>query len=286
MLALLLCGPVPMLLTRAPAFRRSPRAAMVMWQSVALAAVLAALGAGLSLSTGAVLPYPSSPPHRLVAALALTLTGVVLARLLWKAHQVGRRLRAARRRHRAMVDLLSSERADVRVLEHERPTAYCLPGLRSARVVLSRGTFDSLAGAEVDAVVAHERAHLRARHDLAVEAFTVLHEAFPRGVSSAAALTEVRLLVEVLADAAARRRVGARPLARALVTLADGRAPEATLAAGGTALVERVELLAEPGGRRWPLTVAAWAVSAGVLVLPTAFIAWPWLATTLPAFSR
>ena len=53
---------------------------------------------------------------------------------------------------------------------------------------------------ELDAVLSHEQAHLRARHDLVLEAFTVLHEAFPRWVSSRAALDEVAMLVEVLAD--------------------------------------------------------------------------------------
>ena len=74
---------------------------------------------------------------------------------------------------------------DVRVLDHEVPLAYCLPGRRTSRVVVSAGTLGLLAGDEVDAVLAHERAHLRARHDLVLEAFDVLHRAFPRWVSSA-----------------------------------------------------------------------------------------------------
>ena len=41
LLAVLLAGPVPTLLARAGALRRVPRSAMVLWQAVALAAVLA-----------------------------------------------------------------------------------------------------------------------------------------------------------------------------------------------------------------------------------------------------
>jgi hypothetical protein len=67
-----------------------------------------------------------------------------------------------------------------------------------------------------------------------LEAFTVVHRAFPRWVSSRAALREVQLLVELLADRAAVRRVGARPLARALVSMADSPAPESALAASGS----------------------------------------------------
>lgn len=47
-LALLLTGPVPALLARATWPLRVPRAALVLWQAVALAAVLSALGAGAS----------------------------------------------------------------------------------------------------------------------------------------------------------------------------------------------------------------------------------------------
>src|SRR5690606_23945470 len=50
-LALVLAGPAPVLLARWHALRRTPRAAMTLWQSVALAAVLAALGSGASLVT-------------------------------------------------------------------------------------------------------------------------------------------------------------------------------------------------------------------------------------------
>ena len=75
LLAAVLAGPAPAVLARTPAVRRAPRAAMVLWQAVALAAVLAALGAGLSLAT-----VPDLPP--VVVALALVVTLTVLGRLL------------------------------------------------------------------------------------------------------------------------------------------------------------------------------------------------------------
>ena len=205
-----------------------PRAALVLWQSVALAAVLAALGAGLSLVTDSALATdPTSGPagggpRYVVSAVALALTAVVLGRLLLSGHRVGTRIRALRRRHRELVDLLAADDAGVRLLDHRAPMAYCLPGGR-ARVVLSAGAKQLLAADELTAVLAHEWAHLRARHDLVLEAFTVLHEAFPRFVSSGAALNEVRFLVEVLADRAARRRVGPAALVRALVALSGSR---------------------------------------------------------------
>ena len=48
-LALALTGPVPALLARASWPLRAPRAAVVLWQAVALAAVLSAFSAGLSV---------------------------------------------------------------------------------------------------------------------------------------------------------------------------------------------------------------------------------------------
>lgn len=274
-LAVLLAGPVPALLVRQTWTRRTPRAAMVLWQAVALAAVLAALGAGLSVVTGA---------GRWPDVVALALTALVLGRLLLSGHLVGTDLRALRRRHREQLDLLAQADARVpgttRVLEHDLPVAYCVPGRGVERVVVSRGTLDRLTPPQVDAVLAHERAHLRARHDLVLEAFSVLHHAFPRWVSSAAALAEVRLLVEVLADRAAARRGSCAALGHALLTLAEGRAggPAYTLGAAGieSDLLVRVRLLGDRGPHRVQAVLLGLAAAA-VLVLPTAFVVLPWL---------
>ena len=50
-LALALASPVPWALARAARLRHTPVPTMLLWQSTALAAVLAALGVGLSLLT-------------------------------------------------------------------------------------------------------------------------------------------------------------------------------------------------------------------------------------------
>lgn len=297
-LALLLSGPVPAGLARWPRLRRVPRAAVLLWQAIALAAVLSALGASLALATGPLLSGSPEWWKWVVSAASVSVTVVVAARLLWCGHVVGRRLRTLRRRHRELVDLLASPDADLRVLEHETPLAYCVPGLRHrSRLVLSSATVTTLQRSELAAVVAHERAHLHARHDLVLEAFTVVHRAFPRWVSSGAALREVQLLVELLADRSAVRRVGARPLARALVSMAGSPAPESALAASGagltrsgsgltasgsgpaasgSGLMPRVELLADDGRHPW-LALTTYAAAALVLVLPTVLVALPWL---------
>ena len=175
------------------------------------------------------------------------LTVMVAIRLLWASLLVAVRTRARRRHHRMVVDLVGrpgdrlGEESGIRVLAESTPFAYCLPGVRCSRVVVSSGALDQLAPEEMEAVLTHERAHLRARHDLVLEAFTALRQAFPRWVRSRTAFDRAHLLVEMLADDAARRRVGAPPVARALVTLASTpAAPAGGLAAGGTGTLARV----------------------------------------------
>ena len=146
--------------------------------------------------------------------------------------------------HRQLVDIVAQHDERVRILQHPTPTAYCIPG-RQSRVVLSQGVLDALPEDQLEAVVAHEDAHLRGRHDLLLEFFSVVHRGRCRGrCGHPQALGEVRLLVEVLADRAAVRRSGEVATARALLTLAGSREPEAALGVGTTAPV-RLRLLAD-----------------------------------------
>ena len=172
-----------------------------------------------------------------------------------------------------VVDLVGVSRASgLRILDVAQPLAYCLPGVHS-RVVVSEGTLSALTDAEVTAILTHERAHLRARHDLVLEAFIAVHAAFPRFVRSTNALNAVRLLIELLADDAAVRTAGPTPLARALVACAAGHTPSA-LAAGGPTTVLRVRRLS---GRpnSLVLSVATYLAAAAVLVVPTVVLAVP-----------
>ena len=56
LVALLLVGPVPALLARATWPMRAPRAAIVLWQSIALAAVLSAFSAGIAIASRLFVP--------------------------------------------------------------------------------------------------------------------------------------------------------------------------------------------------------------------------------------
>ena len=172
----------------------------------------------------------------------------------------------------------------LRILNVPQPLAYCLPGVRS-RVVVSEGTLTTLSNSEISAILSHERAHLRARHDLVLEMFTAVHAAFPRFVRSGNALDAVRLLIEMLADDAAVRAAGRTPLARALVACASGHTPSGALAAGGPTTVLRVRRL---GGRpnSLVLAAAAYLAAAAVVIVPTVALAVPWLTELQRLFVR
>jgi Zn-dependent protease with chaperone function len=276
-LAVLLAGPLPWALSRWTGLRHTPAAAMLLWQSTALAAVLAALGAGLSLATDRLWGPPAAAGDVVVAGLAGALTGMVAARLLVSGHRTGTALRRMRRLHRERVDLVARVDDGVSVLEHDLPVAYCVPGMSGSRIVVSRSTVTRLTSAELGAVLEHERSHLRARHDLVLEAFAVLHRAFPRWVASGAARHEVEVLVEVLADRAAVRSGERRALVSALLTLAGSPAPEGALGSAGSSLAARVEVLRDTRPRRVQAGVVV-LLAAAIPTLPTLLVVLPWLA--------
>ncbi|MGN0043297.1 M48 family metalloprotease [Rhodococcus sp. (in: high G+C Gram-positive bacteria)] len=296
-LALLLAGPVPGLLARATWPHRNPRAALVLWQAIALAAVLSAFSSGLAIASRLLVPgadgRPTTEPLREIEALGLplwltyivvlALTLLIGARLIYSMLRVAVRTRRRRSRHRMLVDLLDNRDSrevvrrhpHVRILDSADPIAYCLPGLRH-RVVLSAGTLDNLSDAELRAILCHEHSHLRARHDLVLEAFTAVYEAFPRWVRSRSALGSVQTLVEMLADDSAVRVTGPTPLARALVACAGTSTPKGALAAGGPSTVLRVRRLADPGPDLH-ISAGAYIAAAAILVVPTVAVAVPWL---------
>lgn len=290
-LAIVLAGPVPGLLARSAWPMRAPRAAIVLWQSIAAAAVLSAFSAGLAIASGLFTQRPGGGPDWSPAAeigalgwplwlcsvVVFALTLLIGVRLVASSVIVAVETRRRRAHHRMVVDLLGDHRhgSGVRVIDVAEPLAYCLPGIRS-RVVLSEGTLSALSQSEITAILRHERAHLRARHDLVLEAFIAVHTAFPRVVRSGSALRAVRLLVELLADDAAVRAAGPRPLARALVTCGCGPTPAGALAAGGPTTVIRVRRLSGPPNSL-RVAIAAYGAAAAVLVIPTIAVAVPWL---------
>ena len=289
LLAALLIWPVQSAMVRRQIFRREPLLALFVWQAVALAAVISLLAAGpvalLLLRDHIAL---GDPRHLGIVGVALAVTGFMVIRLLIAGHQVGASLRRTRREHVELLELVGREFDELeeldlgrpsrhlRVIEHPAPTAYCIPGL-THRVVISTGVLERLGQPEILAVLAHERAHVRARHDLLVEFFTVLHTAMPKSLRQHAVLEEVRLLAEVLADRAGARAIGRVPMGRALVALAGSRHPVATFAASTStvsAAQVRLNLLSDAGRRNWIMVATMIGYALLSLALPAAVVLW------------
>lgn len=288
-LAVLLAWPVPILLARAAWPRRSPAVALILWQSIALAGGLSMIGALLTLG---LLPFGDHLIAGIVGAVAepravdfwhvLALCSAVLlgGHLLLNLALTFARAERDRRRHATLVRLLSSiHDSGARLLDTAAPVAYCLPGPLRSITVLSAGLVDLLVPEELDAVIAHERAHVRQRHDLVLIAFRAWSASLPWFPIAYRAEREVGTLVEMLADDDARGEVDDRVLARAIVLVGSASAagPNLPALAPETAPdVIRARVLRLSSGRL-PLAAEAAlvAVAAALLAVPTALLLAP-----------
>jgi hypothetical protein len=141
---------------------------------------------------------------------------------------------------------------ELAVLDDDAPRAFALPGA-PGRIVVSRGMLRSLGDGEREALLAHERAHLRGRHHLfqTVWRLTAAVNPLLRPLADAGAFVLERWADE---DAAARvgsRTVVARAVGRAALASAADASRPTTLAATGGAVPQRVQaLLAPPPPRR------------------------------------
>ncbi|TWF81582.1 peptidase M48-like protein [Pseudonocardia hierapolitana] len=284
-LGVLLAEPVSRYLARAHWPARDPVGALLVWQAIGLAGGLALLGSGIvyalaplgptlpvalgnaagTLAAGRLPDLGYSHVLALVAALvlALRLVGVLVAVMV-------RTLRA-RQRHRDLLDLLATPWPDVphaHVLDHPVPVAYCLPGLRS-RLVVSAGVLDALDPPAVKAVLAHEHAHLRERHDLVVLPFVAWGATAPFVRGMVCAQVAVAALVEMRADDVASAAVTPKQLTGALRTV-GGAAPAAALSSFTDALDRRLLRIVRPPA---PLPAAVRLLvrlaALGLVAIPT-----------------
>ncbi len=135
--------------------------------------------------------------------------------------------------------------------------------------MVSVGALELLGRGELAAVLAHERAHLRERHDLVLLPFTALRRAFPRSATCTGAHRAVALLVEMLADDRAVGAGPARELVSALVrfgTAGACPAPAGALAAAEGEVAARVARLVQPARPLPTAAVVAVCLAAAVLV--------------------
>lgn len=304
----------PVRLTRARWVARAPRLGIGAWQALSVTVLASVALAGLAVVVPVVpvgcdlvdlvracamaLREQYAAPGGMVVGAVAVVGGTVLAvalagRIGWCMGAALLRARRERARHAEVLAIVGSHRPElgVTVLDDERPAAYCLPGRgyrvghlsgRQAghRIVLTTAALAALEPAALQAVIAHERAHIRQRHHLVLAFAEGLERAFPRLPLFRTAAEQTRLLVELAADDAAVNRSGPLTLAGALVELAGAGVPavssSVSLAASGGHVAGRVRRLLGP----WrPLRrTVSWAgtvVVAATLVLPLALVAGP-----------
>ncbi|WP_017614017.1 M56 family metallopeptidase [Nocardiopsis salina] len=248
----------------------------VSWATLLFSVVAEIMGPGLKGFVTACISLfqavSNSGAGTVVAVLA-PVAALAAGRLCWVlARRYAGSVRWRREHHREL-DAGARRRClgghDVWLLQARRPDVYCLPGRRSG-VVLTQGALDVLSPRELQAVLAHEDAHLRGRHHVLVAASRLLDTAFPGVPLLRAAAAEVPVLVEWAADDRAARTVGHAPLLHAIGAMVAPAEPDTSgrsLAASGACPVERARRLL-PGensgnGRSTP---AATALSAAILL--------------------
>ncbi len=311
-LAVVLAWPAPILLAGAGWPARAPGTALVAWQAIALAGGLSMIGAlltygltpfgndlvsGLRSLAGRLLEG-TLPVHaefsQMFALSGAILLGIHLllnlATTLVKAERL-------RRRHRQLVVLLSNplpERADTRLIDHDAPVAYCLPGGMHSVTVLSAGLMTLLDDTQLPAVIAHEQAHAFQRHHLVLLAFHAWRKSLPWFPLATRAQEAVTTLIEMLADDHARRSVPDGALMQSIALVAEASAgwttpdpePQSLTAAphrpseqNSATATARIARLVD---RRPPLPLAA---RFGVIAASTALIAVPTVLLIIPAIA-
>ncbi|HEY5858154.1 MAG TPA: M56 family metallopeptidase [Aldersonia sp.] len=275
---------------------RSPHLTVLLWQAAVVSFGFATVGlllcAGLASVPDPTLPAlltlldPDSPTLTPAQGVALT-AGLVLAG--WIAFSVASLAWETRRRRtqvRDLLDMVGTHDAaldtvpgvdEISVLDHPGMTAYCVPGWRS-RVVLSTGTIASLAAPELRSVLAHERAHVRERHDIALLPLVAACRTLGDSRLGCAIRDQVALLVEMCADQVACRECGPRALGNALRRFGDSaaHAPSGTLGATGSVLT-RCDRLDHP-----PKPLPRWVI-AGLLLWAAVLVTAPAVLLLVPS---
>lgn len=241
-----------------------------LWATALLAATFVDDVPLLARSVG---PMPVPDGVALVAVLALVIASVRLVGVL------RRRRRLYAQIHDAIADLEPVD-SDVVVIADARPDAFAVPGLgpahrrcREPRIVLTEGMLAALDNGQCSALLAHERAHLRAGHHRLRAAADLAAAANPLLIP---ARNTVAFLCERWADERAVADVGSRRLvANAIATAALAQAADARATAAGRQValgfnhcgtVDRVAALHRPPASALRVATVL-ALVAGVCIL-------------------
>jgi Zn-dependent protease with chaperone function len=229
----------------APRAARRPAPRPAAW-SLAFAALVAATGwlgslALLAFTAVAQIPEVAEEGHWSAAVLRtqdpVSLAVAALSALALAAGIVSLGVAAVRQvRHtvwvrRECVRLVGD--MELAVLDDEVPRAFALPGA-PGRIVVSKGMLRCLGDAEREALLAHERAHLRGRHHRFQTVWRLTAAANPllRPLAGAGGFVLERWADEEAAVRVGSRTVVARAVGRAALAAADASRPAADLRGG------------------------------------------------------
>jgi hypothetical protein len=275
-LAPVLVGLVLAASARRIALHAEPRAAAML---LTLAGLTVALASGLLLCVGAVLGVAQMPVSSLLGRwspavlqsdsgmpVGWGVAGGVLASILMASAAVSLvRMCLQRQRVAGYVRSLPSS-GGVSVVPQAPGGAFAFGGTQR-RIVVAAPLLERLTPAQRTALLAHERAHLRHRHDVYTRLARLSVAANPLLIRLAGA---VDLAVERWADEVAVRETGdRRVVASALAVAALARSgpavpsPSGALSAAGSDVVERVQLTMQPRQGRTLLCAVVLVLAMG-----------------------
>ena len=222
------CVVAPRLLPYLTRGGSAPVAAVAVWLIVVASVLVSWVAAAAALVVYAARTWHRPDPLALAACLAevrsavagnsglamqiglVAATAVLSAFVVVLASRVGRFLTTARvssRRHAESARIIGRRVAgiDGLVIDAPQKVAYCVGG-RPGTVVITSAAVAALERPHLDAVLAHERAHLAGRHHLLLTATRALATSVPQLRLFTVAHAEVARLLEMCADDCAARR--------------------------------------------------------------------------------
>lgn len=223
--AALVTAAAPEVLSRGTWWMRHPRIALRAWL-LALSLAAGALALSVAVAATIVLARAGSSAFggtaaALFAWCGLAAAGGIGALLLTNAEP----LSAAKRRTEIAVTVLVARAASrsewiggqqIAYVESDDPIA-C--STADGRILISTALERAMPRTLVRAVIEHERAHVRFRHDLLSRFAALTAAAFPLLPSARRFRSTVALLVELVADDEAARACGPATVCNALVTM-------------------------------------------------------------------
>lgn len=301
--SLVLATVIPSHLRRARWVDRAPRLAIASWQALTGAVLASTIMAGLALTIPTVhvsrhlaeflqacamalrlhYAFPGSAVFGILGALFAI---ALLVRSTWFLSTAAVKMVQERAHHLRVLDLVGQRDAQrgIVILECEESMVYCLPGRRN-RTVVTTAALNALDDNQLEAVLAHERAHLAERHDLAIALSTALAEAFKNMTVFRTAASEISRLVELRADDVAAARTDRLTVADALLavlsTATAHTRPAVALFAGGNGTSARVRRLIPPSNPLGRIQAVVGSLGiAIILTLPLLILGGPAIAAT------